>query len=69
VTIDAHTFSSLIPLGHRIVAWVMAASLPFYKPFPFSAGGTLTLGGPSGLILPLRDPAVPDVARRRSSRR
>jgi predicted acyl esterase len=69
VTIDANTFSSLIPPGHRIVAWVMAGDLPFYKPFPLSAGGTLSLGGASALTLPLRDPSVPDVARRRSPRR
>jgi predicted acyl esterase len=69
VTVQANTFSSLIPAGHRVVAWVMAGDLPFYKPFPVSAGGTLGLGDGSTLVLPLRDPAHPDVARPRSSRR
>jgi predicted acyl esterase len=69
VTIEANTFSSLIPQGHRLVAWVMAADLPFYKPFPTSLGGTLSLGHGSDLIVPLRDPAHPDVARKRARRR
>jgi predicted acyl esterase len=69
VTVDANSFSSLIPAGHRLVAWVMASDLPFYKPFPLSLGGTLSLGHGAALVVPLRDPAHPDVARSRSSRR
>ncbi|MEA2273233.1 MAG: type transport system ATP-binding protein, partial [Solirubrobacteraceae bacterium] len=33
VTIEANTFSTLIPAGHRVLAWLMAGDVPFYKPY------------------------------------
>jgi hypothetical protein len=58
VRIEASAFSALIPVGHRVVAWVTAGDSSFYKPYPGMAGGTLTAGA-STLSLPLRDARVP----------
>jgi hypothetical protein len=54
VKVTASDTSDLVRAGHRIVTWVMAGDLGIYKPFAGSAGGTLSTGPPSRLLLPLR---------------
>lgn len=54
VPIEASATSSLIPAGHRVVAWVSAGDSSFYKAYPGMAGGALEAGFASTLTLPLR---------------
>jgi hypothetical protein len=56
VTVPAKTFSQLIRPGHRLVAWVLAGDVGFYKPFVPPAGGVLGTGPGSTLTVPLRVP-------------
>ncbi len=56
VTVPAKTFSQLIRPGHRLVAWVLAGEMGFYKPFAPAAGGLLGTGPASTLSVPLRAP-------------
>lgn len=70
VRVAAATFSARIRRGHRVLAWVMAGDVGFYKPYPRSAGGVLQAGSASTLTLPLRDPrAARTPARPRRPRR
>jgi predicted acyl esterase len=54
VRVDGNAFSIRLAAGHRVVAWVMAGNLGFYKPYPDSVGGVLRMGDASTLTLPLR---------------
>jgi len=54
VRVDGNAFSTRIPAGHRVRAWVMAGNPASYKPYPRSAGGVLRMGDASTLTLPLR---------------
>lgn len=59
VSVTGDAFSAVLHTGHRAVFWVSAGDVPFYKPYPSSAGGTLEAGDASTVSLPLRSLAPP----------
>jgi hypothetical protein len=54
VDVPGQTFSALLRAGQRLVAWVLAGDLAYYKPYPGSTGGALQAGADSTLTIPLR---------------
>lgn len=66
VRVATNTFSVRVHAGHRVLAWVTAGDIGFYKPYAPPAGGVLTAGAESTLTLPVR---TPHASKRRHLRR